>query len=486
MILHTILSVLCAAPERPAVISPDGVCTYGMLARQICALQPLLAPYRGQRALVYDRKSSRMLANMLACAFAGVTYIPADTSYPAPRVEKMAELAAPALVFTDLPLELPGVRRVEQWQIDALPVSTEPLMVQAQETDTAYILFTSGSTGTPKGVKVSWSSLTGFGRWIRTLVGFNPARVLNQAAFSFDLSVADILLTLTGGGALVLTPPVRQGFPALFSFFQTCQAEAAVMTPSFAEMLLSDKGFGSSLLPKLRLIFFCGEQLRPNTVLRLRQRFENLRIINAYGPTEATVAVTAHELAEAIDPYAPLPAGTPVPGTQVAIVDAALHPLPPEQEGEILLVGDAVAQGYVGGVCGGFCTYNGQKAYRTGDLGRLRDGELFVSGRTDDQLKLRGYRVEPGEIEVQLCALPGVAEAVVVPRRSADGTVQRLVAFVRPEPGFDPVQVHKELARRLPDYMCPVIRAVQTLKRNQNGKYDRKALEAMLYERGTD
>lgn len=482
MILHTILSALYAAPERPAVISPDAVYTYGMLARQICALQPLLAPYRGQRALLYDRKSPRMLANMLACAFAGVTYIPADASYPAARVEKMAELAAPALVFTDLPLKLPGVRRVEPQQTDALPVPTAPLTVQAKETDTAYILFTSGSTGTPKGVKVSWRNLTGFGQWLRMLVGFAPARVLNQAAFSFDLSVADILLALTSGGALVLTPPVLQGFPALFSFLHTCQAEAAVMTPSFAEMLLSDKSFDSSLLPELRLIFFCGEPLRPSTVLRLRQRFEDLRIINAYGPTEATVAVTAQELAEPIDPHAPLSAGTPLPGTQVVIADAALHPLPPEQEGEILLVGDAVAQGYVGGIGGGFCTYEGQKAYRTGDLGRLRGGELFVSGRTDDQLKFKGYRVEPGEIEAQLCALPGVAEAVVVPRRSADGTVQRLVAFVRPEPGFDSAQVHQALARRLPDYMCPVLRPVQALARNQNGKYDRKALEAMLRE----
>ncbi len=343
------------------------------------------------------------------------------------------------------------------------------------DNNTAYIIFTSGSTGTPKGVPISYDNLENFVRWIGSvspLSEYRGVNVLNQASLGFDLSVADLYYSLCYGHTWVAMP----GGYSDASFGMTeafCEERinVAVMTPSALKLCLLEETFVSKIIPTLRAIFFCGERLEKKPVRKLFARFPEIAVVNAYGPTEATCAVCAVRITpEMAESDEELPVGE---------IDTAATGITLADE-EIVLAGASVFAGYADGRDGGHFTKDGVNGYRTGDRGYVRDGLLYYSGRSDNQIKYKGYRIELDEIENRINRLPGVRECAVVAKRTPDGIVKTIQAFYVAERGDDgvtPADIKAGLAATLPQYMIPkTVNRVEGLPRNANGKTDRKAL----------
>jgi D-alanine--poly(phosphoribitol) ligase subunit 1 len=359
----------------------------------------------------------------------------------------------------------------------------------------AYVVFTSGTTGVPKGVAVPRAALAHFASWLLASHRFAPGgeTFLNQAPFGFDLSVMDVYGALLTGGTLFSITREEIADPRrLFRRLDGAPLTTWVSTPSFARFCLAERRFAAAMLPGLRRFLFCGETLAPTLARQLLARFPDAEVWNMYGPTEATVAVTAvriHAALAATD--GPLPVGRPAPGIDVWIADpeAPSRRIPAGRRGEIVIAGPQVVDGYLdvpAATLGGpfFTLADGRRAYRTGDVGWIdpADGALFCAGRVDDQIKLHGYRIELQDIETHLRAVPGVADAAVVPVER-EGEADHLVALVVPT-GTLPAagraltdHVRTALADALPDYAIPrFVRSTAALPLTAHGKLDRRAL----------
>lgn len=351
----------------------------------------------------------------------------------------------------------------------------------------AYLMYTSGSTGRPKGVQISRDNLDFFLSATRSLPLEPPGEAvwLTHAPWSFDLSVLPLWQGLSRGDRVVWLDTTRGvDFPRLAAEMAQSGATCWVSTPSFARLWLRDPTFREALLPRLSLFFFCGEVLEPALVLALAWRFPRARVVNAYGPTEATVAATLTEIPrELAEAGGPLPVGQPLPGISLAVLGENGEPLPPGREGEIAIGGPGVGPGYRGLpelTRQRFFTRDGIPWYRTGDMGRLEEGQLWFHGRRDLQVKHRGCRIELTDIEQNLLALPQVAEAVAVLLED------RLLALVVPASGAAPMppELIRGLRRRLPHYLLPErVLPVAALPLTPQGKLDRREAARMAAER---
>lgn len=463
--------------------SGDRELTYGELFRCADALAASLArelPADHAPIVVRGNKEPEMLIAFLGAVISGHPYIPLDISIPETRVERIVETARAAVVLTP--------ERVQALTTETVPPPQRPLAAA----DPFYIIFTSGSTGEPKGVVITLECLTSFVDWMLAEQKFLPGQVfLNQAPFSFDLSVMDLYLSLVSGGTLFSLTQSQVSSPKhLFPALEKSHIENWVSTPSFAQMCLADRRFDATLLQNVRRFLFCGETLAPTIAQQLLERFPQAQVWNTYGPTEATVATTSIEITpRVLQQYAILPVGYPKPDTRILIHDANDLPVTQDGEGEIIIVGPNVSPGYLNAPDisrRSFFNAAGARAYRTGDAGFFRDGLLFFQGRLDLQIKLHGYRIELGDIEANLNLLPGVQNAVVLPILQ-DGVPNALAAFVlleemAPDGTFEQeLRLRAQLAERLPGYMVPQkFFLMERLPLTPNGKADRKQLATML------
>lgn len=483
MLLEAIARHARETPERMAYQNRAQTLTYGELWHSACALAFRLRAGAGP-VLVCGEKEAGMPVCFLACLMAGRPWLPVDPQQPVERLLKIRRQAGSADVLCCG--SHPAVAALKAVQAEPLFGGHELLeperFAKERERD-AYWMFTSGSTGAPKGVRIPLSALENFVEWMLSLpaVAACGAGVnVNQARFSFDLSVADLWPTFAAGGTVRALEPEEQGdLPALYEALVRSGARRLVCTPSFARLCLCDAAFCRDLLPDLETVFFCGETLAPRTVKTLEKRFPGLRILNAYGPTEATCAVSA---AEVQGREGTLPVGW-VDGaaSRLIIMNEQGEPQPDGEPGEIVICGHSVGSGYIGGETGGFGSFDGEKAYRTGDEGVIRDGLLWHLGRRDRQIKYKGYRIEPGEVEAAILAWDEARAAAVLPLR-AGCEVRGLVAAVEwgKEP-LAPEECSARLRRVLPEYMLPRRWcAVERMPVNERGKCDYAALERMM------
>ncbi|WP_144142863.1 D-alanine--poly(phosphoribitol) ligase [Paraburkholderia sp. BCC1884] len=425
--------------------------------------------------IVRGHKEAAFFVAMTGALLLGAPFVPVDTIYPEERMRRIATTLGAQIYFDaqhDRFVNLNG---------GAQPNSNEPPAQPLREKNLAYVLFTSGTTGEPKGVQIGRESVAALAAWMAADFALGDAPVfLNQAPFSFDLSMYEVFGTLASGGTVVLASRAltAQG-AALLATLEHHGVTTWVSTPSFAQQQLLNPQFSQAGLPALRTFLFCGEVLPLALARQLRQRFPAARIINTYGPTEATVATTWIVVDDAVlAQHARLPIGHAKRDAEVFV-----------EAGELCIAGAHVMRGYLNRDdlnAARMFTHHGQRAFRTGDLGALEgDGLLFCHGRMDDQIKVGGYRIELMEIDAALRALPGVASAAAVPLRRPDGSVARIVAFVAfVATGSDdrrlPDVLHDWktlLGARLPPYMIPSeLLACRALPVSVNFKIDRVQL----------
>ena len=437
--------------------------------------------------IVYGHKSIYMIACFLACSFAGIAYVPVDSSVPTSRLKEIINNINPKLVFAVENIQLDSSFIVDKTEIQRICIEEtptkdiEPLM---KENYIYYVIFTSGSTGKPKGVQVTYKNLDSFVQWFKEIINNKKTIVLNQAAFSFDLSVADLYLALTTKSELVvLEKDVQQDYVKLFSLLSKSNAEIAIMTPSFADVLLTDKAFNNTLLPNLKTIYFCGEILNIKTAEELINRFPEIRIINSYGPTECTVAVTSIEIKKEMIKEESLPIAdfnTNRQNANIYIVDSNLEVLKNNEIGEILICGDSVTKGYINNKEDSnkrFINFNGQLGYLTGDLGYFKDSKLYYKTRKDRQIKYKGYRIELSDIEENLIKLEYIERCCVVPKK-INSKVIKLIGYVKLQETCKKtsIEIRKDLLKYLPEYMCPNIKILSDFPINNNGKLDLEKL----------
>ena len=458
--------------EKIAYISGTEKITYAELLKKAETAASLLKKQGTAPVVIYGESKTEPLVSIFACLLAGRPYVPVSVSTPAKRLQKIMNSASCSLVLKSGETE--PETKTECLTLDGLK-KYEHLPEESCSSDTAYVIFTSGSTGEPKGVPISRANLENFIDWIKTvepLSEYENAVVLNTASFSFDLSVAAIYYSFFGGHTLVsLERENAENCSAVFETMLKNRVNIAVMTPTFARLCLLDRDFSAGNFPDLRCIFFCGERLEKATAAKLFERFPDLKIINAYGPTEATCAVSAVLItSEMVKTEDILPVGRP----ETSAVKIEI------EEGEIILKGKSVFSGYQGCASENCFKENGENCFRTGDLGYIEDGKIYCSGRKDSQIKYKGYRIELGEIESALNSLPGVRESAAAAKRNPGGSVKMIKAFVALESGFDKEGVKSGLKNLLPDYMIPkVIEVLEKLPVNKNGKIDRKLLDEL-------
>ena len=422
-------------PDKIAVRQGNIRYTYGQLYAEAQQLAAFLTKSHGP-LLVFGHKHPRMIVSLLACLLCGRAWVPCDSSLPTERIRKIIELCGAEQLFLTEDSEMDTAISSFHW--DDVPCSDEHIEFTFHSERIAYIMFTSGTTGVPKGIPISCGNLENFAQWILQYPQLSRASILNQANLSFDLSVADWCLSLCSGAALILSSKQEQ-FELLrfFSLIKKQQNCTLVCTPTFLRLCLCDRGFSHEQLPALQSVFLCGEVLPKNTAKLMLQRFPDLYLFNAYGPTEATCAVcglqiTAEHLEQDL-----LPVGD--------IASAAVH-ISVEQN-EICLEGKSVFHAYLNQEIQPSC-------YHTGDIGVIENGLLYCFGRKDSQIKYMGYRIDLEEIRHHMEAYPEIQQAVIIPQRDGNGTIRRLTAYLQPFPAcVDALRDY--LTKQLPSYMIP-------------------------------
>jgi len=504
--LHGLFEAQAARqPDAVAARFGEQVLSYGVLNAQANRLAHYLRSLGvgpDTRVGLCLERSLDMLVGLLAVLKAGGAYVPLDPTYPQARLAHMLADSAAPVVLTQRavrrPLEsaltvaelAPSVLELGDTHLWAGQATTnpDPQAVGLTSRHLAYVIYTSGSTGTPKGVLVEHQGLVAVSAaWAELYPLAQPLNHLQMAGFSFDVFSADVIRSLCFGGTLVMCPAATLlDPPALYQLLVTQRIGFGDFVPAVLNPLLAwleDSGHDLAFMRTL----VCGSDVwTAHSAARLRRLCSpQAQIVQAYGVTEASIDSACYEVGPAGSDEGVLPIGQALPNTRLYVLDALGAPVPTGVTGELYIGGVGVARGYLNlpaltaerFVDNPFVP--GERLYRSGDLARCRiDGNLEFLGRNDFQAKLRGLRLELGDIEAQLAQLPGIAQCLVLLREDIPGE-QRLVAYYRERvgAGLTPGSLRQQLAAQLPGYMVPAAYVgLAAMPLTANGKLDRTAL----------
>ena len=504
-VLQLIETRAAATPHAVAVVDADGPVSYDVLIRRANALAWTLRDRgAGPHTLVglCCERSTQMIVAMLAILKAGAAYVPIDASFPLARLEYIVADANLDLVVT-CPLRLSALAAlvgVELITEAGIAPRADAPHLRLADSDLAYVLYTSGTTGEPKGVMVSHGALRHFVVPALERLGLGAGdTVLQFASISFDASVEEIFPCLVSGATLLMRAPDALG--SVDTFLAMCERHAVTVldlpTAFWHELVDALAAPAALRLPAaIRLVVIGGEAASPKLLTTwLATVGREVGLQNTYGPTETTVCVTTADLSSIVFDASKsigVPIGRPNPHVQVYVLDDRGVQVPAGVYGEICIGGDTVASGYLGRaelstekfVTDTFRPRPGGILFRSGDYGRLAaDGNLEFKGRKDGQIKLRGFRVELGEVEAIIGAHPDVHHVCADLCDAADESRRRLVAFVVLKDGANlpAVALKRWLAERSPDYLVPsALQMVDKFPLGVTGKIDRRALLAML------
>ena len=392
---------------------------------------------------VFMDRSLGMMVALLAILKAGGAYVPLDPAYPSERTALVIEdSGVPVVLTTDhlldrLPAVAASVLSLDSKAAAIAHRTADPVLCPATGSNLAYVIYTSGSTGKPKGVMVEHRNALSFFSAMDRVLGTEPGVWLAVTSISFDISVLELLWTLTRGFKVVLHG--EEGTHTIAKEIARHGVTHLQSTPSLARMLVTDPGFLAAL-GSVKKLLLGGEALPASLVSTLRPEFTG-EIFNMYGPTETTVWSTAYLVPDVPESSTIVPIGRPLANTLAYVLDPQLEPVADAEPGELFLGGEGVVRGYWQRpelTAERFLPdpfVSGGRLYRTGDVARLLpDGDLEFLGRTDLQVKLRGYRIELGEIEAVLEEHPAVGQAVVIAREDRPG-YKHLVAYIIPRFG---------------------------------------------------
>jgi D-alanine--poly(phosphoribitol) ligase subunit 1 len=431
---------------------------------QLSAIFKELAIPAGHPVIIYGHKEALFPITILACMYSTTTYIPIDKIYPIERIRKMIEITgaqimincSDAVLDIDIPVVINSKLEITMYNS---PNYTDKIY-GTEAHPIQYIMFTSGSTGEPKGVQITYNSILTFTKWAKKDFGFSENDVfMNQAPFTFDVSLCDILNAFGHGGTLLLTSTeMAQNQDSFIERLHHYQCSVWTSTPSFVYMFLRNPLFKTENIPSLKTFLFMGEDLPNRTCRHLKIFFNKTRILNAYGPTEATIVTTLIEIDEKIiEKYPLLPIGYPKPESTILIDKVNLD----DKEGELIIVGEHVSTGYFKDsalTANKFFIHNGKRAFKTGDLAYYEDNMLFCMGRNDEQIKMHGFRIELNEISSVICTNSLISDAITVALKR-NNKVKKIVTFVitTKELTKDELltQLIPFLETKLPYYMIP-------------------------------
>lgn len=502
MLVHELIAEQAAAsPDEPAVVVGTDAMSFRSLDERATTLAAFLQQSGvgpGSVVGILIERCPDLLVALIGVLKAGGAFLPLDPTYPPARLQFMAEDSAARFIITREPFVdlVPYGTRVividRDWQAISGEGSALALSSLSEPDDLAYVIYTSGSTGTPKGAALHHRGLMNYLHWCLQAYDVRAGRgALVHSSISFDLTITGLFAPLLAGRSVILVPE-ELGLDGLAQcLVREDNLSFVKLTPSHLRILASRLP-PESAAGRTRVLIAGGENLLANTIAFWRQHAPGTRIFNEYGPTETVVGCCVYEVGRQTASTGAIPIGRPIANTKLFVLDAWMHPVPVGVPGELFIGGDGVARGYLNRqdltaarfVKNPFGGDPEDRLYRSGDLVRYeRDGTLVFLGRIDDQIKLRGFRVEPGEIEGRLSAHPGVATAVVALKPSPSGEL-RLIGYLVPRSGTDAQandnlvrQVRRSIEDTLPEYMQPAAYVVlDRLPLSPNGKLDRDSL----------
>ena len=471
----------CAArdPDRIAVQEHDHQISYDRFSDLVRHLAGGLSQHRAApKVAIVLPQGHQAYASMFATLMAGGVYSPVNVCHPPARQAQVLAQFQPDIVLTDGDDAALRAAAPSAWFVaPATCAGLAPPLDRAKPGHhLAYVIFTSGSTGTPKGVMISRSALDHYLDWAIPALAITPDdRVSQHPNIGFDLSILDIYAGLCGGATLVpLVTMKDRMLPG--EAIRDHSLTVWISVPSVVDLIRRSRHDRPEYLKSLRLLFFCGEPLLPVHLESLFSALPEVRVINAYGPTEATVSCTARVLTAADFRTAcrsNVAFGDAIPDMTVTLAGGA-------NEGEIMLAGPQLADGYWNDeerTALAFPSVNGQRHYHTGDFGRIVNGEWFFESRIDRQIKIRGFRLELGDVDAALLEAGALAAHTVLHHSHRD----ELISFVEASPGFNDQATIAALQQRLPDYAIPArIVVLEHLPRSANDKIDHQALAKLL------
>lgn len=505
---------LLSAIDEICVKNSDCICeiyrdsklTYGDLKKYSDALAYYITTeYKDDKSpiVIYGHKDHEMLISFLACSKSGHAYIPIDITFPKDRIKDIIESSNPKLFINIGNIDIDnfdGKVLYKENLNDIFNKFSESKLDKSsfvKDNDVYYMLYTSGSTGRPKGVQITYKALKTFIEWFlpSCKTSEDKSVFLNQVSYSFDISIISVYIGLLQGKTLyVIDKQMTSNFKDLFENLSMSKVALWVSTPSFAEMCIFDSNFNKALLPKLETMIFIGEVLSKKLTSILYERLGDVSIINGYGPTEATVIITAVKITkDMLNSEELLPIGYSMTNAKVLIADDNGKEVKDGEKGEIYIIGDNVSIGY----------YNNEEmnkkhfftvetedgikqGYKTGDLGYKKDNLFYYCGRKDFQIKLNGFRIELEDIENNLRKLNYISNAIALPVKREE-KISHIAAFVKLSKTIDEkefkiaMKIKNDLSKFIPSYMVPrSIKLIDKFPINTNGKIDRKLLQEDL------